>query len=89
MSIPGFRIAHLIRILIETKWNLNYDVWIEKGLVTVILIETKWNLNRHLLLLLLSHLCILIETKWNLNLFNCSLISGVALYINRNKVEFK
>ena len=34
------------KILIESQWNLNYDVWIEKGLVTVILIESQWNLNK-------------------------------------------
>ena len=60
-------------VLIESDWNLKFEVIEKEEVKSLVLIESDWNLK---LLHLLSRqlpCCVLIESDWNLK--NCSIAS--------------
>ena len=82
-------VCDLLRVLIETLWNVNNLAISAFTVLHQVLIETLWNVNYSGKEEAGNSRKVLIETLWNVNMI--SLLSSVfsALSINRNIVECK
>ena len=78
-----------VSVLIESDWNLKYNIIYIIAVWNSVLIESDWNLKFIRLLLFCPPYNVLIESDWNLKLHVTDLANRNAICINRIRLEFK
>ena len=76
-------------VLIESDWNLKFDIPRESSALIEVLIESDWNLKLKKAFDKTAPKIVLIESDWNLKNTILCIISPHLNRINRIRLEFK